>query len=124
MQRPHPAPALEDGADAVPAAVGAAASESSANESGFGNSWPSSRSHVVLTASDFARGDLMAYAIRMVTPLRREFGRALDVTHFLYKAEYAKEIIALALTSKDARLRAYATFLQLEMFAQPSPRRR
>ncbi len=82
-----------------------------------------SRSEAALTASDFARGDLMAYAVRMVTPLRREFDRALDVTHFLYNAEYAKDIIALALASKDARLRGYATFLQMEMFRPRRPRR-
>lgn len=104
------------------AAASVSAAQTSANESGFG-SRPLSRSEAALTASDFARGDLMAYAIRMVTPLRREFGRALDVTHFLYNAAYAKEIIALALSSKDARLRGYATFLQMEMFRPRRPRR-
>ena len=107
---------------ALPTAASVSAAQTSANESGFGTR-PLSRSEVALTASDFARGDLMAYAIRMVTPLRREFGRALDVTHFLYNAEYAKEIIALALSSKDARLRGYATFLQMEMFRPRRPRR-
>jgi hypothetical protein len=59
---------------------------------------------------------LTPYAVRMVVPMRREFDRGLDVTRFLHEDPYAREIIALALTSKDARLRAYATFLEMQMF--------
>lgn len=109
--------------EAAPMAAGVLPPEPNVHESGFGS--PSlSRSDSAFSASDFARGELMATAVRMVTPLRREFGRTLDVSHFLDNAAYAMEIIALAISSKDARLRSYATFLQLEMFSVPRSRGR
>ena len=115
IKMPVPVVAVENVAGAGSKAAAVSPSGSCAHESGFG-SRPLSRNKGVVTASDFARGDLMVYAVQMVTPLRREFGRGLDVTHFLYNAKYANEIIALGLTSKDARLRGYATFMQLQMF--------
>lgn len=73
--------------------------------------------------SSFLPDRLMNYAVRMVMPMRREFDLELDVSHFLYNGPYAREIIALAMTSRDARLRAYATFLNLQMFGGPQPPR-
>ncbi len=111
--------AAQSGADASPPAAQlqerAQADLLEFNGSGFsdsvasqtGNDWP---------PSTFQPDHLMDFAVRMVTPMRREFNRAMDVMHFLYDVAYAKEIIALALTSRDARLRGYATFLDIKMF--------
>jgi hypothetical protein len=55
--------------------------------------------------------ELMNYLVRMVVPMRREFGRALDVRHFLHDLEYAREVIQQALTSQDARLLQYAKYV-------------
>jgi hypothetical protein len=56
--------------------------------------------------------DLMNYLVRMVVPMRREFGRQLDVRHFLHDLEYAREVIQQALTSQDARLLQYAKYVE------------
>jgi hypothetical protein len=55
--------------------------------------------------------ELMNYLVRMVVPMRREFGRQLDVRHFLHDLEYAHEVIQQALTSQDARLLQYAKYV-------------
>jgi len=55
--------------------------------------------------------DLMNTLVRMVVPMRREFGRQLDVRHFLHDLEYAREVIQQALTSQDPRLQHYASYL-------------
>ena len=63
----------------------------------------------------FSDTDLMNYVVRMVTPLRREFSRSLDVTHFMQDVGYATEILALAINSKDERLRQYGEYLQTKL---------
>jgi hypothetical protein len=55
---------------------------------------------------------LMNYLVRMIVPLRREFGRSLDVGQFLHDFSYAREVIEQALSSQDPRLREYATYVQ------------
>jgi hypothetical protein len=40
-------------------------------------------------ASTFGPADEMNVAVRMVIPLRREFGRMLDVLYFLHDAPYS-----------------------------------
>ena len=83
-------------------------------------------------ASSFGNGDLMNVAVRMVVPIRREFGRQLDVTHFLHDATYARGIVNLAKNSRDARLRGYAVFLEtrlglvptVQVLAEPAARHR
>jgi hypothetical protein len=54
---------------------------------------------------------LMNYLVRMIVPMRREFGRSLDVTQFLHDFAYAKEVIAQAQGSQDQRLRDYANYV-------------
>jgi hypothetical protein len=110
--------ALASAAQAVTTAPTAAVVDS--HESSFSDSVVAN-SPYEQSPSTFARGDLMAYAVPMVTPLRREFGREMDVSQFLYDADCARDIIRLALTSKDARLRGYATFLNIKMFGAPAP---
>jgi len=67
--------------------------------------------------SSFRPDQLLDYVVRMVTQIRREFGLSMDVPLFLKHGPYAREMITLALGSRDARLRAYATFLEMQMFS-------
>src|SRR4029453_6640576 len=59
-----------------------------------------------------SNSELMNYLVRMVVPMRREFGRSLDVRHFLHDLEYARDVIQQALTSQDARLLQYAKYVE------------
>jgi hypothetical protein len=59
-----------------------------------------------------ADSQIMNYVVRMVVPMRREFGRSLNVVQFLHDLTYAREVIDEALTSRDARLREYADYVQ------------
>ena len=54
---------------------------------------------------------LMNYVVRMIVPMRREFGRALDVRQFLHDFAYAREVMDQALGSQDPRLREYANYV-------------
>lgn len=60
----------------------------------------------------FGDSQIMNTLVRMVVPMRREFGRSLDVQHFLRDATYADAVIAEALTSQDPRLRDYAIYVK------------
>ena len=64
-----------------------------------------------MSQPDSGNSDLMNYLVRMVVPMRREFGRQLDVRHFLHDLEYAREVIQQALTSQDPRLLQYAKYV-------------
>ena len=58
---------------------------------------------------------LMNYALRMVIPIKREFGRSLDVQHFLHDLAYAKEVLDEARLSQNPKLREYAEYLNSHM---------
>ncbi len=58
---------------------------------------------------------LMNYALRMVIPVKREFGRSLDVQHFLHDLAYAKEVLDEARQSQNPKLREYAEYLNSHM---------
>lgn len=60
----------------------------------------------------FDDSQLTNYLVRMVVPMRREFGRKLDVTQFLHDLAYAREVLDEALTSRDTRLREYADYVE------------
>lgn len=60
---------------------------------------------------DASDSQLMDIVVRMVVPMRREFGRSIDVTQFLHDFAYAREILVEALKSKDSRLVQYASYL-------------
>ena len=63
-----------------------------------------------------ASGDsLMNYALRMVIPIKREFGRSLDVRHFLHDLAYAEEVLEEARQSQNPKLREYAEYLNSRM---------
>lgn len=55
---------------------------------------------------------LINYLVRMVVPLRREFGRQLDVGQFLRERAYARSILDEALGSQDPRLLDYARYVE------------
>ena len=57
----------------------------------------------------------MNYLVRMVVPMRREFGYALDVSHFLRDTGYAREMLDHARRSRDQRLRDYAATVEKSM---------
>jgi hypothetical protein len=52
---------------------------------------------------------LLNYLVCMVMPMRREFGRQLDVQQFLRDLGDARDVLAQALTSQDPRLIEYAS---------------
>lgn len=62
--------------------------------------------------SAFDPTPVMNVLLRMVVPMRREFGCNLDVKHFLHDFEYAQDILAQAMASQDARLRDYAQYVK------------
>lgn len=69
---------------------------------------------------------IVNYVVRMVVPMRREFGRSIDVQQFLRDREYARAVLDEALTSQDARLVEYATYvsqrlLSARVAAAPAP---
>ncbi len=69
---------------------------------------------------------IVNYVVRMVVPMRREFGRSIDVQQFLRDGEYARAVLDEALTSQDARLVEYATYvsqrlLSARVAAAPAP---
>jgi hypothetical protein len=55
---------------------------------------------------------LMNYLVRMVVPLRREFGRQLNVGQFMHDFTYAREVLDEALNSQDPRLLEYARYVE------------
>lgn len=50
--------------------------------------------------------------VRMVVPMRREFGCSLDVQAFMRDAAYAHQVLGQALGSQVERLRQYAEIVQ------------
>lgn len=54
---------------------------------------------------------IVAHLVRMVVPMRREFGQNLDVQHFLHDLAYAEEVLRTARGSQDQRLREYADYV-------------
>lgn len=57
----------------------------------------------------------MNYALRMVIPMRREFGCSLDVQQFLHDVAYAQAILLQARQSQNPKLREYADHLDSRM---------
>lgn len=66
---------------------------------------------VTRIAGPFGDSQILDCVVRMVVPMRREFGRQLDVQQFLRDGDYARSLIEEALTSRDARLVDYAQYV-------------
>ena len=64
---------------------------------------------------DDSDSQLMNYVVRMVVPMRREFGRQLDVRQFLHDFAYAREVLDEALKSRDTRLVDYARYVDARL---------
>ena len=76
------------------------------------------------TAGD--NSQLLNTLVRMVVPMRREFGRSLDIQNFLADSGFAEAVLAEALASQDPRLRDYAAYVKsrllgARMAAAPAP---
>jgi hypothetical protein len=59
--------------------------------------------------------EIMNYLVRMVVPMRREFGRKLDVGQFMHDFKYATEVLEQARASADPRLREYGLYVEKRM---------
>jgi hypothetical protein len=66
-----------------------------------------------------ADSQLVTYLVRMVVPMRREFGVALDVQQFVRDAAYATAVLDKARGSADPRLREYAEGIEQRMLLGP-----
>jgi hypothetical protein len=69
---------------------------------------------------------VLNFVIRMVVPMRREFGRSLDVQQFMRDQAYAQAVLEQALTSQDQRLRDHAEYVSRHLLgardsAPPTP---
>ena len=56
--------------------------------------------------------EILNYLVRMVVPMRREFGRKLDIGQFMHDFQYATEVLEQARASADPRLREYALYVE------------
>ena len=59
--------------------------------------------------------EIMNHLVRMVVPMRREFGRKLDVGQFMHDFQYAAEVLEQARASADPRLRDYGLYVEKRM---------
>lgn len=57
--------------------------------------------------------------VRMVVPMRREFGCSVDVQAFMRDAAYAQQVLSQAFSSQVQRLRQYAEIAQRRV--RPAP---
>lgn len=55
--------------------------------------------------------DVFARVMRLVVPMRREFGKNLDVQDFLYDPAYAEEVLNLAISSRNEKVKDAAECL-------------
>ncbi len=55
--------------------------------------------------------EIMNYLMRMVVPMRREFGEALNVRQFMHDQVYAEDVLKKALSSQDPGLRERAEYV-------------
>jgi hypothetical protein len=55
--------------------------------------------------------DVFARVMRLVVPMRREFGRNIDVQKFLYDLAYAEEVLNLAINSQNEKVKDAAEYL-------------
>ena len=75
-------------------------------------------------SADLSNNDILNTVVRMVIPLRREFGRQLDVRQFLRGGAYADEVLDMALASRDARLAEYARSIERHLHRARVPQER
>jgi hypothetical protein len=64
--------------------------------------------------------DVFARAMRLVVPMRREFGKNIDVQNFLYNPTYAKEVLDMAGSSQNEKVKENVEYLG-RMILGPHP---
>ena len=64
--------------------------------------------------------DFITHALRIVVPMRREFGRSVNVQAMLDEPGYARDVITLAMSSTNPQVRTEAEHLQA-LLAAPRP---
>ena len=67
--------------------------------------------------------DMQNALVRMVVPMRREFGCALDVQQMRHDPTYAESIVSQALTSQTQNLRDYARLVGYHLGAAMATQR-
>jgi hypothetical protein len=65
--------------------------------------------------------DVFARAMRLVVPIRREHGKSIDVQNFLHDLSYAREVLHLAINSKNEKLKESAEQLGRIVFGPNDP---
>lgn len=63
-----------------------------------------------------ADGQVVATLVRMVVPMWREYGLALDVHQFMHDKDYAAAVLEKARASIDPKLREQAAYIEGELF--------
>jgi hypothetical protein len=63
-----------------------------------------------------AEPQVITTLVRMVVPMRREFGFSLDVHQFVHDQQYAATVLDKARASVDPKLREYAAHVQDQFF--------
>jgi hypothetical protein len=63
-----------------------------------------------------ADSQLMTWLVRMVVPMRREYGLTLDLQQFVQDRGYASTILGKARASADPRLRDYAGRVEAHLY--------
>src|SRR5262245_5204574 len=58
------------------------------------------------------RSEIIDHIVRMVVPVRREFGKSINVTRMLDDTVYAQSAFDLVLASQNEQLRKQASYLQ------------
>ena len=59
-----------------------------------------------------SNSDIIALVMRMVVPVRHEFGKNIDIQHLLSDSQYAESIIVMASSSRNEQLREHARYLE------------
>lgn len=62
-----------------------------------------------------AEPQVITTLVRMVVPMRREFGFSLDVHQFVHDRSYASAVLDQARVSADPKLREYAAHLEVQL---------
>ena len=66
--------------------------------------------------------DVFACAMQLVVPMRREFRKSIDVQNFLYDLTYAKEVLDLAGSSRNEKVKENAEHLGRMVFGAAGSR--
>ncbi len=63
-----------------------------------------------------SRSDVIAQAMKLVAPMRHEFGASVRIMNVLNDSDYARTVFDLASSSRNERLRQEAKYLERMIF--------